>query len=134
MQRRITVLTQALSPEHKTLGVAHQMHRYPGGERWDLLHRDGEVSMNAFRKPLVAMLCSYLVVATVAGGSAYAEEPAPQTPVRSSQPTPQELQQLVAPIALYPDFLVSQILAALTYPAQIVTTDRWLQAHPELNE
>jgi uncharacterized membrane protein YgcG len=38
----------------------------------------------------------------------------------------------VAPIALYPDELVAQILAASTYPAQIVEADRWLQQHTEL--
>ena len=43
-----------------------------------------------------------------------------------------ELQQLVAPIALYPDSLVSQILAASTYPEQVVEADRWVQAHPGL--
>ena len=48
------------------------------------------------------------------------------------QQTPQELQQLVAPIALYPDALVAQILAAATYPAEIVEADRWMQSHPNL--
>jgi len=38
------------------------------------------------------------------------------------------LEQLVAPIALYPDTLVAQMLAASTYPAQVVDADRWLQA------
>jgi uncharacterized membrane protein YgcG len=49
--------------------------------------------------------------------------------------TPQsqdQLDQLVAPIALYPDSLVAQILAASTFPAQIVEADRWVQAHPDL--
>ncbi len=46
--------------------------------------------------------------------------------------TPEQLQQLVAPIALYPDELVAQILAASTYPAQIVEADRWLQQHSNL--
>lgn len=65
--------------------------------------------------------------------SAYAvDESSSQTPIVSAQPSPQELQQLVAPIALYPDSLVAQILAASTYPAQVVEADRWLQAHPEL--
>lgn len=40
----------------------------------------------------------------------------------------QELEQLVAPIALYPDTLVAQILAASTYPAQVVDADRWRRA------
>jgi hypothetical protein len=47
-----------------------------------------------------------------------------------TQQTPEQLQELVAPIALYPDALVAQILAASTYPEQIVEADRWLQAHP----
>jgi uncharacterized membrane protein YgcG len=48
------------------------------------------------------------------------------------QQGPGQLQQLVAPIALYPDSLVSQILAASTYPEQVVEADRWVQAHPAL--
>src|SRR5215210_7662481 len=48
----------------------------------------------------------------------------PSTPLDAAA-----LQQLVAPIALYPDALVAQILAASTYPDQIVEADRWLQQH-----
>ena len=40
----------------------------------------------------------------------------------------QQLEQLAAPIALYPDALVAQILAAATYPAQVVAADHWLQS------
>ena len=46
--------------------------------------------------------------------------------------TAQELQELVSPIALYPDVLVAQILAASTYPAQVVEADRWLKGNPNL--
>jgi hypothetical protein len=42
------------------------------------------------------------------------------------------LEQLVSPIALYPDSLVSQILAASTFPEQVVEADRWVQTHPDL--
>jgi hypothetical protein len=48
------------------------------------------------------------------------------------QQTPEQLQQLVAPIALYPDSLVAQVLAASTFPEQVVEADRWVQAHPDL--
>ena len=65
--------------------------------------------------------------------------PLPQAPQPASpeQPpsahlTPQQLQELVAPIALYPDALVSQILAASAYPTQIVEADRFLQDNPNL--
>ena len=45
-----------------------------------------------------------------------------------TQQAPEQLQQLVAPIALYPDSLVAQIL----FPEQVVEADRWIQAHPDL--
>jgi len=57
---------------------------------------------------------------------------APQSPDLNQQPdqgfASQQLEQLVAPIALYPDALIAQILAAATYPAQVVAADHWLQA------
>jgi len=46
--------------------------------------------------------------------------------------TAAQLQQLVAPIALYPDPLVAQILAASQYPTQIVEADRWVQSNSSL--
>jgi hypothetical protein len=48
------------------------------------------------------------------------------------QQTPEQLQQLVAPIALYPDSLVAEILAASTFPEHVVEADQWLHAHPDL--
>ncbi len=50
------------------------------------------------------------------------------------QQNPEQLQQLVAPIALYPDSLVAQVLAASTFPEQVVEADRWVQAHPDLKD
>jgi len=46
-----------------------------------------------------------------------------------SQPA---LDQMLAPIALYPDPLLSQILMAATYPLEVVQAARWSDAHPEL--
>src|SRR5271166_5480089 len=57
--------------------------------------------------------------------------PGSQAPTYAQQ-TPEQLQRLVAPIALYPDSLVAQILAASTFPDEVVEADRWVQAHPEL--
>jgi hypothetical protein len=54
-----------------------------------------------------------------------------QAPPRAQQ-TPEQLQRLVAPIALYPDSLVAQVLAASTFPDEVVEADRWVQAHPDL--
>ncbi len=49
-----------------------------------------------------------------------------------AQQTPEQLQRLVAPIALYPDSLVAQILTASTFPEQVVEADRWVQANTDL--
>src|SRR5205085_9593436 len=38
---------------------------------------------------------------------------------------PEELEQLAAPIALYPDSLVAQVLMASTYPLEVVQAERW---------
>jgi len=44
----------------------------------------------------------------------------------------QELDQMLAPIALYPDALLSQILMASTYPLEVVEAARWSRANPNL--
>jgi hypothetical protein len=58
-------------------------------------------------------------------------------PVDTGEPIPvlsaNELDGLVAPIALYPDPLISQILVASTYPLQIVEAYQWLQRNPGLS-
>jgi hypothetical protein len=59
-----------------------------------------------------------------------APQAAPAPPY--TQVTPDQLQQLVAPIAMYPDSLVAQILAASTFPEQVVQADRWMQDHQDL--
>jgi len=63
----------------------------------------------------------------------------PGTPVRGQEGEaaaktfpPDQIEQLVAPIALYPDDLVSQILMASTYPLEVVEAARWVQANKDL--
>ena len=69
---------------------------------------------------LMTGLCACEVVAQDAA-------PTPQPAVQRAQVTAgEQLQQLVAPIALYPDELVAQVLAAATYPTEIVEANRWL--------
>src|ERR1700722_14012197 len=81
---------------------------------------------------LVLVLSSTLLFA-ISPESLFAQQDAqaPQAPPHTQQ-TPDQLQQLVAPIALYPDSLVAQILAASTFPEQVVEADRWLQANPAM--
>jgi hypothetical protein len=47
---------------------------------------------------------------------------------------PQELEALVAPIALYPDTLLAEVLMAATYPLEVVQADRWLAANKNPKE
>jgi hypothetical protein len=44
----------------------------------------------------------------------------------------QEIEQLVAPIALYPDTLLSQVLMAATYPLEVVEAARWSKENPKV--
>lgn len=44
----------------------------------------------------------------------------------------EELAQMLAPIALYPDVLLSQVLMASTYPIEVIEADRWVRRNPEL--
>ncbi len=92
------------------------------------------------KQTLVPLLSLALLLATWPGTLSARQDAQPpaQTAAQTApapphaQQTLEQLQQLVAPIALYPDALVAQILAASTFPEQVVEADRWLQAHPEL--
>jgi len=47
---------------------------------------------------------------------------------------PEELEQIVAPIALYPDPLIAQIFMASTYPLEVVQAARFAKANPNLKD
>jgi hypothetical protein len=94
------------------------------------------MSMNSrFRKLTkgVAVVCALLL----APGDAVflmAQDAPPPPPAEAAPPiSPEQLDSLVAPIALYPDPLVSQILVASTYPLELVEAKQWLQRNPGLN-
>jgi hypothetical protein len=73
------------------------------------------------RKPI--LIFAVLVVLAVAPVLSFAQgTPAPSF-------TPEQLDKLVAPIALYPDSLLAQVLAAATYPDQIPDAARWADQH-----
>jgi Protein of unknown function (DUF3300) len=87
-------------------------------------------------KQLLSTTLSFLLVMNAVTSVAEGQEPAPAAPAGSTeQPAPlsaDELQQLVAPIALYPDALVAQILGAATFPDQIATASNFLQVNKSL--
>ncbi len=87
------------------------------------------------KQTLVSLLSLALLVATLPQSLPAQDAPAMDTQAQAppyAQQTPEELQRLVAPIALYPDSLVAQILAASTFPEQVVEADRWVQANTDL--
>ena len=82
-------------------------------------------------RPLVALaLCAALALPVPAQVPATTPPPpgapAPQAPAGAKTFSQEELDQLVAPIALYPDALLAQVLMASTYPLEIVSADRWV--------
>ena len=83
------------------------------------------------RRVLIMALAGVLILALMPRSS-IAGQQRPQETTPAASASPEQLQQLVAPIALYPDALVAQILAASTYPTEVVQADRWLQQHPNL--
>src|SRR5262245_12591437 len=90
----------------------------------------------AILKQIQAVVLSFTVTMMVIPGYAASREspanPQQETAPTSGTPSARELQQLVAPIALYPDGLVAQVLAGSTYPTQIVEAERWMQENKNL--
>jgi len=97
------------------------------------------------KRVLSAALCLALFAVTMPIDTGAAmlfqgqETSPPSTPTSTSDYSGQgapmtaaELQGLVAPIALYPDALVAQILSAATYPDQVAIADNWLQQNKTL--
>ncbi|TXL70052.1 DUF3300 domain-containing protein [Vineibacter terrae] len=84
-----------------------------------------------------ALLCALVLTAPFAPlpASAQAPAPAPTAPAPAPQKPlykPEELDQMLAPIALYPDSLLAQVLMAATYPLEVVEASRWSKANPNL--
>jgi hypothetical protein len=75
-----------------------------------------------------AVLCAALLLAL--GGALLSAQQPPQLPPPGQTLAPDQLDDLVAPIALYPDPLVSQVLVAATYPLELVQASQWLQRNP----
>jgi uncharacterized membrane protein YgcG len=86
--------------------------------------------MRLFQQGVALLLSWCLVLAGARNGLAYQTDA--QTPPQAAQQSADQLQQLVAPIALYPDGLIAQILPAATFPAEILDAQRWMDQHKEL--
>ena len=100
------------------------------------------MKQNAFRpkallvviRKVIAIVCA---VALMSGNMVLQATPAPQEPAPSGETDkipPDQLDSLVAPIALYPDPLLSQTLVASTYPLEIMQLQQWLQKNTNLKD
>lgn len=102
--------------------------------------------MNTNKSKLTTLVASSLVISllAVAGcgkadmstttpppAAAIPPTPTP-TPTPYTPPTAEQLLQMVAPIALFPDKLVAQVLAGSSYPDQITAANLWLGQNPSL--
>ena len=83
------------------------------------------------RRGLLFLSLAAAVTAASLPALAQAPTAAATVPPPGKKPfSPQELDQILAPIALYDDALLSQVLMASTYPLEIVEAARWQQANP----
>jgi Protein of unknown function (DUF3300) len=91
--------------------------------------------IRTFTRQLLSTALSFLLVTTALPFEANGQQPPQTGATGSGQAAPlsaDELQQLVAPIALYPDALVAQILGAATFPDQIAPASEWLLQNQKL--
>jgi Protein of unknown function (DUF3300) len=80
----------------------------------------------------IALICSVILAAGDPVSFAAVQTPSATTPAESARIPADQLDSLVAPVALYPDPLLAQILAASTYPLEIIQLQQWLANHKDL--
>jgi len=94
------------------------------------------IRMQRVSKQFTALMCSVLLVAGGSQSEAQAQEQKPAA--ATEEPAPKipndQLDSLVAPIALYPDPLLAQVLAASTYPLEVIQLNQWLGKHKDLKD
>ena len=90
--------------------------------------------MKFLNQSMAWVLCWALLISTSASAAGPQDSTAQGQAAQDANLTPQELDNLVAPIALYPDALVAQILAAATYPDQITAANDWLKSNSALKD
>ena len=87
---------------------------------------------------ITALAACVLALGIVADARAYASPPAgqatatPSTPAQQDVFSKEELAQALAPVALYPDSLLAQVLMASTYPGDVADAAKWSKAHPDV--
>jgi len=99
-------------------------NRHPGGSRQHLL----------------ALLCAFLIgpgdafAYAALARTALPQAPAPAQTAAAAPIPANQLDSLVAPIALYPDPMLAQVLAASTYPLELMQLQQWLARNSNLKD
>lgn len=83
--------------------------------------------MSTLQKAFSFLTCLTLIFTTIPLGTPPAAAQEQSAPMSAD-----DLDAMVAPIALYPDELIAQVLGAASYPDQVVDANDWLQANPGL--
>jgi hypothetical protein len=85
---------------------------------------------------LLVMVCTMAIVPgdTLAYKSSPRSEQAPSPQDQAAKTPPDQLDSLVAPIALYPDTLLAQSLVASTYPLELIQLQQWLARNQGLKD
>src|SRR5246127_2803611 len=94
--------------------------------------KQGDTRLRVF----VATVCAFALIPgdTLAYVSFSQQAPASSPTTQPSKIPPDQLDSLVAPIALYPDPLLAQTLAAATYPLEIIQLQQWLEKNKNLKD
>ena len=92
--------------------------------------------LTAIFRPVVVMLCIGNLIPGDVAAYGMSGSPAGQSSPQGQAATipPDQLDSLVAPIALYPDPLLAQVLAASTYPLEIIQLQQWLKKNSGLKD
>ena len=86
-------------------------------------------SVRMWFRQAVLWICVFVMAGM--GTPVLAQGPAVSPPIQTQAQTfqPQQLDDLVAPIALYPDPLLGQVLVACTYPVELIEAQQWLSGN-----
>jgi hypothetical protein len=85
-------------------------------------------------RSLTAVLCTVILLPGDTSAYAPQQTTSPKPAGEVAKIPPEQLDSLVAPIALYPDPLLAQVLAAATYPLEIILLQRWLEQNKGLKD
>src|SRR5258707_2949532 len=109
---------------------------WTGRSRAELVMNPKQKLLGATLRYLLVMVCTISIVPGDALAYMYSPRSA-RAPSPEDQPAkipPDQLDSLVAPIALYPDPMLAQTLAASTYPLELIQLQQWLTKNPGLKD